>query len=571
MALSARATERRLKFALFQQAAGITKDHPDFQRSQNLHAALSRSPAYKKHLKDSKARAAALAAAYHLNGPDLPTDIYLRRFLREYNNRLFHGFGNEQPTSFSVIRSFVEPDDRALVLILLDELFYQCDVTAFIDFITSNKVTLEPVSPSSFQDSTIYNLNCIGPFSQIILPDFGEFVFCGGAMVREESELAILGIFGHKSENYKLRFLDTDNSDILPSKRELFRRTGVETVYYAAENLLGNADYYPLLALTRIDLNTMSIQVQHIMLEAKGAFSVTTDDPSIYYDSSGKPLNDPRIEGIKATAAHELPKYRHIFDFMHHFVYFPQFIRAKEDEFYVERHPTQFRLQSDPRVKNIKATIQRVKATLDRTYWPLYRDVLTLRPPAVERVNSRSLRPLAMRREISGFWKILPLDKAGSDRHGNRIQGKTWVTKELSWTEDISQPSEATSSISIISEPLGDSFGYVYIMRSPMHGPHIYKIGFTNRSPEERANDLSASSGQPDNLIVIQSWKVIDARRVEQVIHRQLEQFRISGRREFFNVKFEVARKTVEDIINTLNATAPEEGFLQDEVTHREN
>jgi len=45
----------------------------------------------------------------------------------------------------------------------------------------------------------------------------------------------------------------------------------------------------------------MAIQVQHLMWEAKSAFRVVTDDPSIYYDSSGEPLADPRIPEIKRT------------------------------------------------------------------------------------------------------------------------------------------------------------------------------------------------------------------------------------------------------------------------------
>jgi len=93
-------------------------------------------------------------------------------------------------------------------------------------------------------------------------------------------------------------------------------------------------------------------------------------------------------------------------------------------------------------------------------------------------------------------------------------------------------------------------------MRSPAHERHIYKIGFTNRNPEERASDLSASSGQPDHLIVLQSWKVLDARRVEQAIHRQLGKFRLSGRREFFKVKFERAREDIDEVISRMNAAA---------------
>ncbi|MGA2314606.1 MAG: GIY-YIG nuclease family protein [Xanthobacteraceae bacterium] len=252
----------------------------------------------------------------------------------------------------------------------------------------------------------------------------------------------------------------------------------------------------------------------------------------------------------------ELSKYSHIFNFMYHLVYFPQFVRMKEDEFYVERHPTQIKLQSDPRLKNIKRAVQRIKSTLEPQYWPPYRDVLTLRLCAANQ-TPRSLDLMEMRREISGFWKMLPLDKTGTDKHGNPIQGKTWVTKELTWAEGISAAKGPASSICITPEPLGAEVGYIYIMRSPAHERHIYKIGFTNRNPEERASDLSASSGQPDHLIVLQSWKVLDARRVEQAIHRQLGKFRLSGRREFFKVKFE--RASI--VLDSLSESQETQGF----------
>jgi hypothetical protein len=555
MALSSQATARRLKFSLFFRAASVTPGHPNYSYSVELHERLSRSTAHRKKLKESGDRAIALLFAYHLNGPGLFADVYLRRLYEEYSNRLFHGFGAEQPTSFSVMNAFIEPDDHAFAFKLLDERFYQCDLSDYLDFITGEVSLPKTVDPNSFEELKVYELNCIGTFSQIVLPGFGDFVFCGAAMVREESELAILGIFGNKSASYDPKgFTDIDGESILPSKRELFRRVGKEgTLDSAPELLFDNADYYPVLALTRIDLNKMVIQVQHLMFEAKDFFRVVTDDPSIYYDSSGNLIDDPKIPKIKENATKELAKYSHVFDFMYYLVHFPRFAALNEDDFHIERHPTQIKLQASPKIKNIKRVIGRIKSKLEPQYWPSYREVLTLNPRTVTRVP-RSLEAMELRRETSGFWKMLPLEKVGTDKHGNEVQGKTWVTKELSWTEKGLEAEQPVSSISIVPRPLEQEIGYIYIMRSPVHERHVYKIGFTNRNPEERAGDLSASSGQPDHLVVLQSWKVQDARRVEQVIHRELAQFRLSGKREFFRVKFEHLRSVIEEVISRMKA-----------------
>ncbi len=555
MTTSDKATARRLRFNTFLGIAGLSPGHPGYLESLKAHENLSQSPKYRQRLKEHKDRAVALAMAFLLNGPGLFANSYLRKLLLEYNNRVFHGFGAEQPTSFSVMRSFIEPDDRALVLRILDECFYQCDLDDYLDFITGGAILQKIVDPYAFEELKSYEFNSVGAFSQIILPDFGEFVFCGAAMVREESELSIVGIFGHKSANYDPKSLKDFGADsILPSKRELFRRTGADgQVDFSAEPLFDNADYYPVLALTRIDLNEMKIQVQHLMFEAKGAFRVVTDDPTAYYDENGNLLS-PQVLEIKENALRQLAAHRHIFDFLYHFVHFSEFVRANEDDFYVERHPTQIKLQNDPSIKGIKRTVQRLKSSaVEPQYRPLYREVLTLRP-RITRAIARTLETLELRRETSGFWKMLSFEKTGADKNGNRIQGKSWVTKELTWNESPSRPSDQLALISITPQPNSQEIGYVYVMRSPMHERNIYKIGFTNRNPEDRAGDLSASSGQPDHLVVVQSWKVLDARRIEQAIHRRLGEFRLTDRREFFKVKFERARSVIEETIAEMKA-----------------
>jgi hypothetical protein len=198
--------------------------------------------------------------------------------------------------------------------------------------------------------------------------------------------------------------------------------------------------------------------------------------------------------------------------------------------------------------------IKRIKSTLDPRFWPRYCEVLTLKS-GIDQHTSRSIAPMHLRHETSGFWKTLPLDKVGTDKHGMEVHGKSWVTKELSWNEKSTESD--TSPISVISNPPSQNVGYIYIMRSLAHGRHVYKIGFTDRNPEDRSDDLSATSGQPDYFIVVQSWEVFDAHRVEQAIHRQLSQFRLNPRREFFKVKFERARETIEEIIKTMKASCP--------------
>ena len=86
--------------------------------------------------------------------------------------------------------------------------------------------------------------------------------------------------------------------------------------------------------------------------------------------------------------------------------------------------------------------------------------------------------------------------------------------------------------------------GYVYVMINPsMNG--IVKIGMTTREPEDRAVELSATTGVPTPFIVAYKRRVSDCAFAEKKIHEQLSEYRVNDGREFF-------RLTVTDAINVV-------------------
>ena len=58
------------------------------------------------------------------------------------------------------------------------------------------------------------------------------------------------------------------------------------------------------------------------------------------------------------------------------------------------------------------------------------------------------------------------------------------------------------------------NIGYIYIMINPSY-PNLVKIGKTSRSPEERAAELSQTSGVPTPFYVAYEELVKDYGRVE--------------------------------------------------------
>ena len=91
--------------------------------------------------------------------------------------------------------------------------------------------------------------------------------------------------------------------------------------------------------------------------------------------------------------------------------------------------------------------------------------------------------------------------------------------------------------------------GYVYILTSDQQ-EGLCKIGYTERTPEERLREINAGTG------VIFPWKLYDAfpcrtpRAVEQLVHKALSEVRIDQKKEGFAVYPKVARDIIVKVIN---------------------
>jgi len=64
--------------------------------------------------------------------------------------------------------------------------------------------------------------------------------------------------------------------------------------------------------------------------------------------------------------------------------------------------------------------------------------------------------------------------------------------------------------------------------------PGIYKVGYTDRSPSLRCEELSRSTGVPADFDLICYAEYRDARDMEQEFHGYLADVRFSQGREFF-------------------------------------
>lgn len=79
-------------------------------------------------------------------------------------------------------------------------------------------------------------------------------------------------------------------------------------------------------------------------------------------------------------------------------------------------------------------------------------------------------------------------------------------------------------------------FGVVYAMGNPCFRPDIIKVGMTRQAIKERVRELYRATGVPMPFFPLFFAHVPNPEEVERRLHRDLRQYRISPRKEFFEV-----------------------------------
>lgn len=101
--------------------------------------------------------------------------------------------------------------------------------------------------------------------------------------------------------------------------------------------------------------------------------------------------------------------------------------------------------------------------------------------------------------------------------------------------------------VDLYSNREGDGDSWVYVLSNESI-PGLLKIGSTQKSPEERAKQISRGTGIPTEFNVEFAFKCFNAERLEREIHRYFKAMRISKDREFFQVPLSEAKKAIENI-----------------------
>lgn len=109
--------------------------------------------------------------------------------------------------------------------------------------------------------------------------------------------------------------------------------------------------------------------------------------------------------------------------------------------------------------------------------------------------------------------------------------------------------------------------GWVYIL-SNRTMPGLLKVGYTENDPISRAKEISDSTGVPVPYEVEYQIYATHPYQLEQTAHKNLDNFRVNKKREFFKCSYEDAVKAIRDAVNHLNSHKADFSFAN-EISHK--
>jgi len=530
--------ERFARIAQFNEAVTVDINSQAVKRQTQL---IDRDPKLKKESEARQKRAFDLTVAFIENGAQLFVDEYLRKFLLEYNHRILIGEGAQLPLSFNVLNAFTEPDPKTLILRLLPEQIFSASLASVLDFLTAPKASTSVTSLVQLLDEfVVYEINMLGGYSDFRLPGHEDFIFAGAAFVREHDELSILGVFG-KENPAPGGSVEEIGPKGFSTEKEFLRRNRKQ-IDLRDDAFFGDGSFRPTILLTRINLADERMEARYVLEEKKEAFTVFTDEAVAH--QYPKEMSGHEQEERIRNSLDQLRSFEGLFSFLSLFPLFIKSLQERDDDLVVERHPTKFKTEA------MDAHSRRARQSLGLSETPNYVEIRTLIDSGSDKA-AYATPETAIKIETRGHWKTLPLGMIGTDKSGNKIHGKSWVHVEKSWFEALNVDlGSIGKSVEInIAGSRDEAAGFIYVMRSAQHPKHVYKIGFTTISPEERAKQLTSETGQPDMFNVVQSWAVKKPAFIEKLIHQRLNAYRVNKSREFFRLRYSEIRDCIEKTI----------------------
>ncbi|MGA7178744.1 MAG: GIY-YIG nuclease family protein [Thiobacillaceae bacterium] len=569
--------DRKTRLRGMQRHARPRKGTPAYKQREDLFQRIWNSPAQRAKIKEMHQKAEASIRAQQESGAGYSSDIALRELQIEYNQRLRRHGSTYFPTSYDIAEAFFWNSKAFAGLLLLPETDYLISLTDFLDYITSPDAP--PVNldaAASVEPGQIINVNSLDTPGTLLLgaDDGHSFSILGASYVRRGDELSMLMVVGEQFPHDELQELKdraTEPYLPMPHKPDMPKLNTQDSrvVFVDAEKHLVRD-----LVLCRFNLKTKQLDARCLMRDMYNRYAVLTDiaETLVLRDS----------EAMAERMGAQLDKASVIWEAAKTLLLLPSYLAARITVQRVEQRTTKLGLQLQNSLKAKRAMAPALPEAK-----VLFRRISAVRvanPSAPQQLAGRSYTPPLFQVQVSGGWRVFANpDQQGHDADGNSVLGRTWVRSHVRHKDKSTTPGPKVvyikSSLSLarrkleqyrermahspsqseVPRPLVPAVttsddavmagAYVYVMRCPAHGRDIYKVGYTDRDPEQRARELSGRTAAPTPFLVVQAWAVTEGHQAEQAGHQALEAYRLDSSREFFQAGYSTLRSALESAI----------------------
>ena len=515
--------------------------HPAYELlAERAKLAAERDLSFRSWLQESWNKVPGFVLTRIEGGTQFPISDLLRHYFLECASRLANHGPHSFPSTFNVIESFLRYSHDYFLFDLRSERDHLLRLGDYIEWYTSGTFPEKPEILTDVADEgVIYSYSLVGPTDDFKVEcAVSDLVVSGVAMVRHSTELSMMVLCGDPAPIPEEEIPDYDSTTPFVGREGLDKDPSLSVDDRYLKDL---PEFSRVVGLVRFDLETRRFFVRYVCQDIGYGYLIASDDPTTIPSD----VAESQKANILTASANKLRRYEPLFALLSSLMYLPVF--------FVEQHDrvieTTFATGLQARRKSLE--VRKALRNLDRGGVHFQRTVACLLCDADEaRQYENTVVPPDLELATSGFWKPLAPAEIGEDEHGNPIVGKTWVERTETWSSHGFDEFVVRKAVGKIR---GAKPGYLYIARSGSHGPDLYKIGKTERTPLERARELTAATGVPTPFEVLARWEVGDVDEVESEVHRRLRSYRVNRRREFFRAPLptivaEVARVVEESM-----------------------
>jgi len=509
----------------------------------------SNSPKLWKKLKKQFETGRKIVKVQLNNGLEEENEDTLRYYLMEFADRFLKYGPQSFPSSFNTLEPFFTYNHHNSILQLhSEEESYGVSLVDFLDFVTEKDFELDKIDfYQNIPENVIYHFTFTTGFDEINFSNNGKTFIVGGlSLARQGNEVSILIQAGEsfdklEAENHFKEYTRLKvGQSLSPFKKalgmKLENRDEPGVVYFKERNDLWAHNIGAL-----FDLQDNRIDIRFVARDENISFKVLTDDfNAIFYRQESLPQEN--FKEFYKNHVNELNNYDAIFDFAKYCLALPFYVFEKEERIVDVTYETKLNtIIKGPFSKREFSSVSGKYKVFAKPFYYLESKEQTV-------IKSDELSDDSFKVEKTGFWKRLNIDEEGFDKKGNKIIGKTWVERN----DIYYSTSKGVTKIEQVENFEGENAGYIYIMRQPVHEENIFKVGLTKRNTEQRKRELSNTSS-PDKFFIINSYPTKDCSEAEKRIHKRLDKYRLTTRREFFRCDLRIIMEACEEIVSKIN------------------